>query len=124
METKEAQVLAAARDALIKMAYQRDAAENKVGHLEGKLAMVHTRLECEKTAAEMHEKGLNIDQEFSELVNDLEKSASEGRLPIIQEAVRMSAPNMGTKIASISNDETSSETGNNQLEQYLVGSVG
>ncbi len=42
---------------------------------------------------------------------------------MIQEAVKMSAPNMGQKIASINNDETSG-VGMSQLEQFLVGSVG
>ena len=123
MKTKEAQVLAAARDALIKVASERDAAVEHANKLDIKLASVHQRLECEKVAAQMHEKGINADQDFAELVDDLEKAADEGRLPVIQEAVKMSAPQMGTKIASINNDETSL-AGEDQLTQYLVGSVG
>ncbi len=123
MKTKEAQVLAAARDALIKVATERDVAIERANKLDIKLASVRQRLECEKVAAQMHEKGINADQDFAELVDDLEKAASEGRLPVIQEAVKMSAPQMGAKIASINNDETS-VAGGDQLTQYLVGSVG
>jgi len=123
MKTKEAQVLAAARDALIKVASERDTALQRANHAETKLASVHQRLTCEKVAAQMHEKGINADQDFTDLVDDLEKAASEGRLPVIEEAVKMSAPQMGTKIASINNDETSM-AGGDQLTQYLVGSVG
>lgn len=123
MKTKEAQVLEAARDALIKVASERDEAVAENVQLHSKLAMVHTRLTCEKVAAQMHEKGINTDQDFTDLVEDLEKAAGEGRLPVIQEAVSMTAPNMGTKIASINNDENSG-MGSTQLEQFLVGSVG
>lgn len=123
MKTKEAQVLAAARDALIKVASERDVAVERANKLDIKLASVRQRLECEKVAAQMHEKGINADQDFAELVDDLEKAAGEGRLPVIQEAVKMSAPQMGAKIASINNDETS-VAGEDQLTQYLVGSVG
>lgn len=123
MKTKEAQVLTSARDVLLKVASERDNLTRERDALKMKLAQVHTRLECEKVAAQMHEKGINTDQDFADLVDNLEKAAYEGRLPIIQEAVQMQAPNMGTKIASINNDETTGQ-GSSQLEQYLVGSVG
>ena len=123
MSTKEAQVLSAARDALVKLASERDAAVLRATAVETKLASVRQRLECEKIAAQMHEKGINTDQDFVSLVDSLEKEASEGRLPIIEAAVQMQAPNMGTKLAYINNDETSG-MGMTQLEQFLVGSVG
>ena len=123
MSTKEAQVLSAARDALVKLASERDVAVLRAAAVETKLASVRQRLECEKIAAQMHEKGINTDQDFVSLVDSLEKEASEGRLPIIEEAVKMQAPNMGTKLAYINNDETSG-MGMTQLEQFLVGSVG
>lgn len=122
MEKKEAQVLLAARDALIKVAEERDAVKEELRKERLKLAAIETRLECEKLAAQMHEKGINTDQDFVDLVASLEKEASRGRLPVIQEAVSMSAPNMGVKTASINNDETSG-MGASQLEQYLVGSI-
>ena len=101
------------------MASQRMAKRNA---LVKKLSSVETRLMCEKVAAEMHEKGLRHDTEFPELVDDLEKAASEGRLPVIMEAVKMAAPNMGSHF-SINHDEASAG-GMSDFEAYLVGSVG
>jgi hypothetical protein len=120
---KIAQVMADGSRALRKVGAERDklAAENQ--ELKTKLASIHTRLQCEKVAAEMHEKGLNTDVEFPELVDSLEKDAQAGKLQVIQEAVKMAAPDMGHRIAHINNDETSSP-GMSDLEKFLVGSVG
>ena len=71
---------------------------------------------------EMHEKGLRHDKEFPDLVDDLEKAASEGKLPVIMEAVKMAAPNMGNHF-SINNDEAAG-IGMSDFEAYLVGNVG
>lgn len=123
MTKKEAQVAAAARDALVKVASERDEAFAQRDNALAKLAAIELRITCEKVAAEMHEKGINTDRDFLELVGDLEKSASRGKLPVIQEAVAMTAPNMGTKIASLNHDVVTSG-GTSQFEQYLFGSVG
>lgn len=120
---KIAQVMADGSQALRTVTSERDTLAEENRQLNEKLASIRTRLECEKTAAEMHEKGLNLDQEFPELVDSLEKDAHEGRLPVIQEAVKMAAPNMGSRIAHINNDETST-SGDHDLVKYLVGSVG
>ncbi len=120
---KIAQVLADAGQTLRKVASERDVAIAENTELKEKLASVETRLLCEKVAAEMHEKGLRHDTEFPELVDDLEKAASEGKLPVIQEAVKMAAPNMGNHF-SINNDEVSSAGAMSDLEAYLVGNVG
>jgi predicted nuclease with TOPRIM domain len=120
---KIAQVMADGSQALRTVTSERDTLAEENGQLQEKLAAVQTRLECEKTAAEMHEKGLNMDTEFADLVDNLEKDAQEGRLPVIQEAVKMAAPNMGSRIAHINNDETSM-SGDHDLVKYLVGSVG
>ena len=119
---KIAEVLADAGQTLRKVASERDGALEENRQLKQKLASVETRLTCEKVAAEMHEKGLRQDTEFPDLVDDLEKAASEGRLPVIMEAVKMAAPNMGNHF-SINNDEASG-TGMSDLEAYLVGNVG
>ena len=121
-KTKEAQVLAAAGEALLKVAAERDEAVRHAAEVETKLAEVALRLECEKTAAQMHSKGINSNVDFPELVQDLEKAAFEGRLPVIQEAVKLAAPDMSSKFGRINNDEASS--GSSHFEQYLVGSVG
>lgn len=121
-QQKIAQVLADAGQTLRKVASERDGALVENVQLRQKLASVKTRLMCEKVAAEMHEKGLRHDTEFPELVDDLEKAASEGRLPVIMEAVKMAAPNMGNHF-SINHDESSGD-GMSDFEAYLVGNVG
>lgn len=121
-QEKIARVLADAGNTLRKVASERDGALEENGRLKQKLASVETRLVCEKVAAEMHEKGLRHDTEFPELVDDLEKAASEGRLPVIMEAVKMAAPNMGSHF-SINNDEAAG-VGMSDFEAYLVGNVG
>jgi hypothetical protein len=120
---KIAQVMADGSRALRQVATERDKLASENISLKTKLASIETRLTCEKVAAEMHEKGLNTDVEFPELVDALEKDAQAGRLPVIQEAVKMAAPYMGHRIAHINNDETSAD-GMSDLEKFLVGSVG
>jgi hypothetical protein len=120
---KIAQVMADGSHAIRTVTSERDTLAEENSQLREKLSSVKTRLEAEKLAAEMHEKGLNMDKEFADLVDDLEKDAQDGRLPVIQEAVKMAAPNMGSRIASINNDETST-SGDHDLVKYLVGSVG
>lgn len=120
---KIAQVMADGSRVLRTVTNERDKLASENSQLKTKLATIQTRLMCEKVAAEMHEKGLNMDRPFADLVDDIEKDAQAGKLPVIQEAVKMAAPNMGRSIASINHDETSSD-GASGLEQYLVGSVG
>jgi hypothetical protein len=124
MEEREkiAQVLADASSTLLKVASERDEALQRNAELEAKLAQASTRLEAEKLAAEMHEKGLATDQEFGELVADIEKAASEGELPVVQKAVKLAAPNMGGQF-HINHDEARG-TGSTDFERFIVGEVG
>lgn len=118
---KIAQVLAESSLVLRKVASERDEALDELARAKTKLAMVERRLTCEKLAADMHQKGLHTELEFNELVEDLEKAAEQGKLPVIQEAVKMSAPNMGN--FHLNNDETRG-SGLTDLESFLVGDVG
>lgn len=127
---KVAALLRDARETVIKVAGERDSALQlaeqetaRADAAEEKLAAVLTRLEAEKLAFEMHEKGLNRDVSMSDLIADIEKRAAEGKLPVIREAVKMAAPSMGQHIGSISNDE-SRGSGMSDFEAYLVGGVG
>ena len=120
---KIAQVMTDGSQALRTVTMERDTLATQNAQLCEKLASIRTRLECEKTAAEMHEKGLNLDTDFPDLVDALEKDAQEGRLPVIQEAVKLAAPDMGSRIAHINNDETSTSE-DHDLVKYIVGSVG
>jgi hypothetical protein len=119
---KTATVLRTAGATMLKLASERDAATARAEAAEAKLAAVQQRLEAEKLASEMHQKGLNTDLAYDELVLEIEKEASAGKLPVIKEAVKMAAPNMGTHIGSINHDEA--RGGNSDLERFIVGDVG
>lgn len=112
---KVAQVLLDAQHSLLSVTAERDklAAEN---------AELKTRMEVEKLAAEMHKKGCRLDVEYEDLVQDLEKAAMEGRLPTIQEAVDMVAPNVGLSGPLVSDDVPGG--GMTSLEGFIMGSVG
>ncbi len=79
----------------------------------------------EKLAAAMHEKGLDDGVSTDELAARLEKAAEQGKLATIEAAVDMVAPDMGTKIAQLT-DVGRHNAGPNstQLEQFLLGDVG
>ena len=122
---KIAQVMADGSKALRAVTTERDKLASENTELRTKMSSIQTRLMCEKTAAEMHEKGLNTDIEFTDLVDSLEKDAQAGKLPVIQEAVKMAAPDMGHRIAHINNnDDEMSGDGTDPLTKYLVGSLG
>lgn len=82
------------------------------------------RDECEKVAHAMHEKGISVEVPFADLVNQLEKAAESGRLEKIAEAVDLVGPNMGQKIASLTNDEGHAQGGSSSFEQFLLGGIG
>lgn len=117
---KVAQVLADARDTLRQVTAERDAAVGRASDAETKLAHVAQRLEVEKTAAIMVDKGLRAD--IDELIPELMKEAEAGRLPVIQEAVKMAAPVSGS--FHINHDEARGGSDASDLERYLVGEVG
>lgn len=82
------------------------------------------RDEAEKVAHAMHEKGISVDVPINELVEQLEKAAQSGRLEKIAEAVDLVGPNMGQKIASLTNDENHTSGGSSEFERFLLGGVG
>lgn len=114
--SKIAQVLEDTKTALLSVTSERDklASEN---------ASLKRHLEADKLASVMHAKGLRLNEGHDELVADLEKAAEEGRLPVIQEAVDMVAPNMGLSGIHMT-DDVAPGAGGNPLESYILGSVG
>ena len=89
----------------------------------------HSRMlreDAEKVAHAMHEKGINTDVSIDSLVEKLEKAAAEGKLGQIADAVDMVGPDMGLKIASLTNDGSSVASGvvQNELERFIMGGVG
>lgn len=112
------EVLSAVPGALRKMAAERDYWKKEA---ESRMR----RDDAEKVARAMHDKGINGDTEFEELVSQLEKAAEQGKLDNIAQAVEMVGPNMGQKIASLTGEEHSagSQPGSD-LVRFLVGGVG
>ncbi len=80
--------------------------------------------DAEKTAAVMHQKGINMDTPMADLVANLEKAAEQGKLEQIRAAVDMVGPDMGTKVAQLANDESRITAGSSEFERFIVGGVG
>jgi hypothetical protein len=112
---KVARVLHDARTALVSVTAERDklAAEN---------AAFKMRSECTKVASMLHDKGIDQDTPFSELVESLEKEAAAGRLPEIARAADMVGPNMS--FGSTYNHDGAEGAGSDVLTSFLVGHVG
>ena len=100
------------------------AAERDYWRKEAQARML--REDAEKVAHAMHEKGINSDVPINSLIETLEKAAAQGKLEKIADAVDMVGPDMGLKIASLTNDESSVASGvvQNELERFIVGGVG
>lgn len=80
--------------------------------------------EAEKVATAMHDKGISTDVSYDDLVNQLEKAAETGKLEKIAEAVDLVGPNMGQKIASLTDDTGRSQGGSTEFERFIMGGVG
>jgi hypothetical protein len=122
-QKKVAQVLADSAVAMRQLQNERNAALVKNAELQMKVARYERRVQAEKVAAMMHQKGINMDTEFPSLVADLEKAAQEGKLPTIEEAVDMVGPDMSFKTASI-HDTPVGAGSEDDLTRYLLGSIG
>jgi DNA anti-recombination protein RmuC len=121
---KVAQLLGDTSQALRQVTSERDDALHKAAAAETKLATIERRLEAEKVAARMHQKGLELDTDLNDLADHLEKAAQEGKLGEIQRAVEMVGPNMSIAKTAHVNDDQPAGGGNSDLVRYLVGSVG
>jgi hypothetical protein len=113
--SKIAQVLSDTQKVLLSVTAERDklASEN---------AVMYRRMEAEKLATAMHDKGIRLEVGRDQLIGDLEKAAEDGRFSVIQEAVDMVAPNMGLS-GTLSSDEATSG-GSTSLESFILGNVG
>lgn len=92
--------------------------------LSSKLASYERRDRCTKLAGEMHRKGIDLDVPVDTLADRLEKAAEEGTIGEWEKAVSLVGPDMGTKMASVANDDPRSPVGSSDLERYITGSVG
>jgi uncharacterized protein Yka (UPF0111/DUF47 family) len=96
-----------------------------IGELEEKLASKERRDRVEKLASEMHRKGLELDTSVEVLADRLEKTATAGKLDAVEHAVDLVGPDMGTKLAQLTNDDpVAASAASSELERYIVGGVG
>ena len=96
-----------------------------ISELEQKIASGERRDRVEKLAAEMHRKGLEVDTNVMDLADRLEKAASAGKIDTIEQAVDLVGPDMGTKLAQLTNDLPGAVAGaSSDFEQFIVGGVG
>jgi hypothetical protein len=121
---KIAQVLHDSATALVKVASERDALTNENQQLRMKVAAYERRMEAEKLAMDMREKGVNADVDFSTLVAALEKKAHEdpGHFRVIQEAVGLTGPDM-FKTASVGGESRTAGDGVSTFERFILGDV-
>lgn len=110
------QVLADVPVALRSLAAERD-------HYMAKCASMERRHEAEKLAKVAHDKGVYLEHEHDELTDHFEKEAAAGHLPEIKRALDMVAPNMGQKLAHVS-DERSVGADTTDFERYIHGEIG
>ncbi len=120
-QEKIAQVLRDSAQLVRSVSTERDDLAIKLAASEAQNAVYERRIECEKVAASMHSKGIRTDEEFSAVVDDLEKSAAAGKLEAIEQAVDMVAPDMSFKTASITDAPAASGS---EFERFLLGDVG
>jgi len=111
------QVLGHVPDTIRKLAHERDFWKKEA---EARIR----RDEAEKVARAMHDKGIEQHVPFDVLVERMEKAAERGELKDIERAVDMVGPDMGSKIAHLTNDERVGDYGSDPITRYLVGGIG
>lgn len=97
----------------------------RITELEGELSARDQRDRVEKLASEMHRKGIELDVKVDELADRLEKAAAAGKLDAIEVGVDLVGPDMGSKLASLTNNDTPGGTsGASDFERFIVGTAG
>lgn len=89
----------------------------KVAHMQRKEA-------ASELAETMHAKGLELDVGLEDLTARLEKAAEQGKLETYREAVALSGPDMGSKLASLSSSDGNNAAAGSALERFIVGGIG
>lgn len=97
----------------------------RITELEGALTSRDQRDRVEKLAAHMHSKGLELDVSAADLADRLEKAAAAGKLEAIEVGVDLTGPDMGSKLASLTNDDVpGASSAASDLERFIVGTAG
>ncbi len=121
LKVSNAQVAEVLHDAADKLRKQA----SRINELETELASRDLRGRVEKLAGEMHRKGIDLDTSATDLADRLEKAAAAGKLEAIEVGVDLVGPDMGSKLASLTNDDGPGTTsGASDLERFIVGTAG
>lgn len=120
--TKIARVINDGAVALVKTAEERDAYKAQVEKLAAENHALRVRMEAEKVAMDMHDKGVNSHVGFADLVDQLEKKAHQDPrgFAVLREAVNIAGPDM-LKAASVGGSNTASE--GSDFERFILGDV-
>jgi len=118
---KAASMLVDAGVTLKKQASKISTLKDELQAERGKTAMLERRMEAEKVAADMHDKGVNVDVPFDKLAAKLEEEPAP-RLEVIKEALAMQAPDM-LRGAHLS-DSPAPGGGTSDFERFILGDVG
>jgi len=118
---KAATMLVDAGVTLKKQASKISTLKDELQAEQEKTAMLERRMEAEKIAADMHDKGVNVDVSFDKLAAKLEEEPPN-RLDVIKEALAMQAPDM-LRGAHLS-DSPAPGGGTSEFERFILGDVG
>ena len=116
----EMEVLAQAPAVIRTLVEQRDKLASQNDKLAAENAAYRRRDECEKVARQMHGKGIEAEVPFDTLVDRLEKAAEQGHLPEIERSVEWFAPDMGSKLAQLSQDDKPTTSGGSDFERFIT----
>ena len=121
-QDKVAQVLADSASTLVKVAKERDDLHAKNIKLAQENAALLRRMDAEKVAMDMHERGINADVPIETLVGTLEKKAETDpqNYAVLKEAVGLTGPDM-FKAASVGGKTEAS--GGSSFERFILGAV-
>ena len=115
-----AAMLVDAGQTLTKIATERDGLNVKLASVTAERDALRKRMEAEKIAAEMHDKGVHLDVAFDKLASALEQEA-DSRLEVIKVALQMRPEDMGHGLTL--SDADAARAGSD-LETYILGTVG
>lgn len=121
-QNKVAQVLADSASTLVKLAHERDAYQAAYTKVAQQNEQLLKRMDAEKVAMDMRERGINEEVPLGDLVDSLYKQAQEdpNRFEVIKEAVGLTGPDM-FKTASIGGKQEAREE--NDFERFILGAV-
>jgi hypothetical protein len=117
---KAAEMLVDAGQALQKVASERDSLAQQLAVEREKNATMEKRMEAEKVAAEMHDKGIHVDTPLDKLASALESEPDE-RLEVIKQALQMRP---GDVMRGTSLSDAPSRSDGSDFENFILGTVG